>query len=259
MRRIFAAIVLAFALAPASAAADWPTYHLDSTRAGNDTTEPTPTPVARDWSSPTLDGRVYAEPLYVNGQLLVATENDTVYALDAKTGAIAWQTSLGNAVSPSWPTFQCGNIDPIGVTSTPVVDAANGVLYAVGLTWDGSTTSSIHYQLSAINLNSGTPAPGAILWQEAIVPAATGFTFNPYDQGQRGALGFNNGVVYIPFGGRAGDCGTYRGWVTAATVTRTAAGAVNSFALPVAAGTIASCQRMAPGAGVPELRLMALS
>ena len=66
-----------------------------------------------------LDGAVYASPIVVGGTIVVATENDTVYALDR-----AYRPGAGSGTSarPS-PADErpCGNIDPLGITGTPVV------------------------------------------------------------------------------------------------------------------------------------------
>ena len=32
-------------------------------------------------------------------------------------------------------------------------------------------------------------------------------------QNERGALALVNGIVYVPYSGHAGDCGSYHGWV----------------------------------------------
>ena len=79
----------------------------------------------------TIFGSVYAQPLYIengpNGaaMIIVATEANRVYALDAITGNIIWQRSVGMPVSSGLP---CGNIDPLGITGTPVVDLASPLI-----------------------------------------------------------------------------------------------------------------------------------
>jgi len=66
-----------------------------------------------------VDGQVYAQPLVVGNTVIVATENDSVYGLDAKTGALQWKTSLGKA----YHITSCDDLTPdIGITSTPVYD-----------------------------------------------------------------------------------------------------------------------------------------
>ncbi|MEO6797997.1 MAG: hypothetical protein ABI401_08390 [Candidatus Dormibacter sp.] len=228
MRRLVLLFVAALALLPLNSTAAWPTYHLDNTRAGNDSTA-IANPIARAWTSGVLDSHVFAEPLYASGPngtniVVVATENNSIYALNAANGAEVWpHLNLGAAVTPANPPYTCGGISPIGITSTPVIDTATNTLYAVGLL----NANPIHYELWAVNLNTGVK-----LWEQSILPTASGYSFNQVFQGQRGALALSGGRVYIPFGGRNGDCGTYRGWVVSAPAA--AAGAITSFVLPVA-------------------------
>src|SRR3981189_2717599 len=70
---------------------DWPTYHHSADRAGNAAAGSSFTDVQASWNSGALDGAVYAEPLYVGGRVLIATENNTGYAFDAASGAGLWQ------------------------------------------------------------------------------------------------------------------------------------------------------------------------
>src|SRR3981081_3015815 len=83
---------------------DWPTYHHSADRAGNAAAGLRFCDIQATWNSGALDGAVYAEPLYVGGRVLVATENNTVYAFDAATGGPLWQTHLADTVdAPSTP------------------------------------------------------------------------------------------------------------------------------------------------------------
>ncbi len=81
----------------------------------------------------TFPGQVYAQPLLWRepktgaGVLIVATEEDEVYALDEKTGAQKWMQKLGEPVLQAG--LRCGNIWPLGVTGTPVIDPARATLY----------------------------------------------------------------------------------------------------------------------------------
>src|SRR5262249_33264060 len=81
----------------------------------------------------TISGNVYAQPLYIeggpNGPMIIAvTESNNVYALHADTGTVIWQrTDLGSSVPRS--SLDCGNIDPVGITGTPVVDLASRRLF----------------------------------------------------------------------------------------------------------------------------------
>lgn len=216
LRRLMLAGAAVLALLPTGALADWPVYHLDSSHTGNDTAEPAATTVTNRWNT-AVNGDVYAEPLVVGNAVLVATEQNGVYALDATTGAVLWSdTALGAPVSQS--SLPCGNINPVGITGTPVVDTVAQVMYVTATL----AQPSIHYELYALHTTDGT-----IWWHRTIQPA----NFNPIYFGQRGALALANGRVYIPFGGRSGDCGTYAGTVVG--VPANGQGSPVTFALTV--------------------------
>jgi outer membrane protein assembly factor BamB len=220
------------AVVAAQAAASGPgleTFHYDAARTGWNPGERVLTPQAlrsrglrRLWTEP-VDGDVYASPLVVRGVTVrgqartlvyVATERDVIYAFDAETGARVWgPVSLGTPVPRV--SLPCGNIDPAGITGTPVADRASGTLFAVAQTTpDGGRTRS--YRIAALSLDTGTPRPG---WPVTIdPPASNGLRFDARPQQERGALTFLHGVVYVPFGGYWGDCGDYHGWVVAVPV-----------------------------------------
>ena len=86
-----------------------------------------------------LDGNLYAQTLVAGDAVIAATEGDSVYSLDARTGAIRWRTPLGDPVDGS--TLTCGNINPSGITSTPVVDIAAATIYVVGFFRAGRITT----------------------------------------------------------------------------------------------------------------------
>ena len=71
-------------------------YHGNALGTGADTSGVTFDPPNPAWTSPVLDGQVYGEPLEATGRVFVATENDTVYALAANTGAVLWSTHVGH-------------------------------------------------------------------------------------------------------------------------------------------------------------------
>ena len=143
--------------------------------------------------------------------IIVVTEADTVYAFDASSGQQVWMASLGVPVPLA--TMPCGNIDPLGITSTPVIDLASRTLFVVAmLTPDGGTTKQ--YEAFALSIDDGSIKPGwPVDMASTVVSGSTSFVATV--QGQRAALALVNGVLYIPFGGLAGDCGDYRGWVVA--------------------------------------------
>ncbi len=201
--------------APSPAGAtDWPTYHGQSARTGVAATGPALGHVRRLWTA-TVDGAVYAEPLVARGKVIVATENDSVYALDAATGQRLWRAQLGTPVSGG--DLPCGNIDPSGITGTPVIDSAAGVLYAV-------TFQPFEHRLEALDLVSGH-----VRWQRPIDPPGA----DPKTHQQRGALALSHARVYVAYGGLYGDCGDYHGWVLGAPAS-TATGPLATYEVPTA-------------------------
>lgn len=160
-----------------------------------------------------ISGDVYAQPLHwreygaSSSMLLVATETNNVYALDAISGDALWTRSLGAPVHHS--LLRCGNIDPLGVTGTPVIDESTGAIYLDAAVEESSAP---HHRVFALSLKDGSTIPG---WPIDIADAlrAERQTFNARDQSERGALTSVDGMLYVPFGGHLGDCGDYHGWV----------------------------------------------
>jgi outer membrane protein assembly factor BamB len=200
----------------AGGAAPWPTYYGDAARTGLSAGGPaTPANVHQQWASPTLDGAVYAQPLVAEGHVIVATENDTVYSLDESTGKIVWQSHLGTPVPGS--SLPCGDVDPVGITGTPVVDVSASRVYAVGMVQPGKDVL-FDLDLGSGKLidSTGVDAPGA----------------DPKVHNQRSALALASGKVYVAYGGRFGDCGDYHGRVVSVAVSASGLGAVASYTLP---------------------------
>jgi hypothetical protein len=163
----------------------------------------------------TISGTVYAQPLYIeggpNGPVVVAvTESNNVYALNATTGAVIWQRNLGPAVTSGLP---CGNINPLGITGTPVTDLASRSLFLDAMI-DGNPKKHFVYSL---NVDTGATNPGWPVDLNATV-SFNGTAFTSNVQNERGGLAVVNGVLYVPFSGLAGDCGTYHGWVVGITI-----------------------------------------
>jgi hypothetical protein len=162
---------------------------------------------------PQFSGHLYAQPLYwrppgsASGALIAATENDDVYAIDTKSGSLLWTRSLGRPVALS--AQPCGNIDPLGITGTPVIDEATQAIYLAAMVGDAS---GAHHRVFALSLKDGAPLPG---WPIDVAEtlAARGQHFNTRFQNQRGALAILDGRVYVPYSGHYGDCGDYHGWV----------------------------------------------
>ena len=162
---------------------------------------------------PQIAGHLYAQPLFWRpsgspaGQLIVATEDNNVYAIDASSAREIWVRPLGRPVPLS--TLPCGNIDPLGITGTPVIDEATQAIYLDAMVADAAGS---HHRVFALSLKDGSPLPGRPV-DIAEVLAARGQRFNARNQNQRGALAILDRRVYIPYGGHYGDCGQYRGWV----------------------------------------------
>src|ERR1700681_3415161 len=179
----------------------WPTYHGSGSRSGNDVSDPTLFPTSSTWTSADLDGAIYAEPLVVAGRIIVATENDSLYALDEHTGQVLWRTNVGTPVARS--TLPCGDIDPLGITGTPAEDPATGTVYAVA-----EVTGPAHV-LVAVDA-----ASGAVRFTRPFDPPG----MDPSVQQERAAVLVANGRVYVNYGGLDGDCGNYHGWVVASNL-----------------------------------------
>lgn len=194
-----------------TAVADWPTYHGDAVRSGVAATMPAArgAPVLR--RSVSLDGAVYASPIVAGGRIFAATEQDSVYALTTD-GARIWRTRLGEPSPAS--ERPCGNIDPLGVTGTPVYQ--DGVVY-VAAEYGGP----VRHELVALDA-----ATGAVRWRRGIdLPGADAVAMQ-----ERGALTIAAGRVWVPFGGLLGDCGDYKGRLVG--VPLSGQGALVPFTVP---------------------------
>jgi polyvinyl alcohol dehydrogenase (cytochrome) len=180
----------------------WTVYHQDAAGTG---VAPTVTSVDTSspaWTSPTLDGQLYGEPLVSGARVYVATENDTVYALSAATGAVVWSTHVARPV-PS-DALPCGDIQPsVGITGTPVIDPARGEIFAVA---DELVNGAPAHVL--VGLDTAT---GKLELTRNVDPAGA----DPAALLQRTGLTLDAGQVVFGFGGNYGDCGSYRGWVVA--------------------------------------------
>ena len=153
-----------------------------------------------------LDGAVYASPIAVDGVIVVATENDSVYGLDTR-GRQLWHVSVG---TPS-PAYQraCGNIDPLGITGTPVYSARTGDVYLVA-----EHGGTVGHDLIALDLRTGK-----VRWRKDIdLPGPA-----PAAMQQRGALAITGGRVWVSFGAQAGDCSNYKGRVVGVRLDGTGA------------------------------------
>ena len=228
MRSYSTAAALAVSLAACSAAAQSvTTYHNGINRHGEygvpGLTAATAATMHQDSAfNGTFTGDVYAQPLYWQptahtvGTVIVATETNLVEALDANTGTLVWSTQL--PAGPANNQLQCGNIPIEGITGTPAIDPATGLIYLDAVT--GTTSSTVRHSIYALSAATGAVQPGYPLDVQSAL-AARGVTFNSTIQGERGAVLFFNGAAYFTYGGRSGDCGNYHGMVVQVTPSAT--------------------------------------
>ena len=177
----------------------WTVYHGNPLGTGVDPSGVTFSPPNLAWTSPVLDGQLYGEPLEAAGRVYVATENDSIYALSANTGAILWSFHVGTAV-PS--AALCGDISPtVGITGTPVIDAGRGEIFAVADELSGGSPSHV-----LVGLNMYT---GSSMMEQVVNPPGQ----SPLYILQRTGLNISDGNVVFGYGGDAALCGTYSGWI----------------------------------------------
>ena len=173
---------------------------------------PNPTSPQVAWRAP-LDGKVYASPLSVGGAVIAATENGSLYALAGATGRVLWRRHLADPVNGS--DLPCGNIDPLGITGTPVYDPTTHLVFAV------ATQAGVHHVLYGVDARTGVVR----LTRTVDVPG-----MRPDTQLQRAALLLSGSTVYVAYGGNYGDCGQYVGRVVGAPTHGN--GTLTSFAVP---------------------------
>ena len=184
------------------------------------------------------DGKVDAQPLYAAGVsvqgaahnvVFVATENASVYAFDADSGAKLWQVStLGSNEVPS-DTHGCSQVTPtIGITATPVIDRSagpHGILYLVAMSKTSAASASYFQRLHALDLATGAELLNGPVTITGTYPMLGGtVTFEPEQYEERAALLLSQGMLYLSFTSHC-DQQPYSGWVfayNAATLARTA-------------------------------------
>jgi polyvinyl alcohol dehydrogenase (cytochrome) len=160
----------------------------------------------RFWTAD-LGGVVHGQPVVADGRIFAATENNRVVALNPTTGAVVWSTSLGAPLTDVGAVAGCGDIDPLGITSTPVVDTASGTVYVVGEINAGGGV--VHHRLVGVSVATGSITVSDLV--DPPLPAGE----RAVNLLQRTSLALAGGRVYIGYGGNDGDCGHYHGWMVA--------------------------------------------
>jgi polyvinyl alcohol dehydrogenase (cytochrome) len=107
-----------------------------------------------------------------------------------------------------------------------VIDPARKTIYADTDTWNGSGVSTIRHELVALKLAKGTMRRHFPI---AVDPPFSGGASggSAVQQLQRAALTLDGSEIVIGYGGNDGDCGTYWGWLVAASESGT--GALRSY------------------------------
>jgi len=229
----------AFSEAGAGSGTPWAVYHGDLLGSGVASGSTTFHGATAAWTSRRLHGQIFGEPLVVGNDVIVATENDYVYALSATGGGkVLWSTRVGTPVPAR--RLPCGDIKPdVGITSTPVIDTTRNEVFVVADEWSRRHHSIGHH---LVGLNAST---GAVLLNQVVDPPGT----TPAAQLQRDALTLDDGQVVMAMGGNDGDCSTYHGWVVAAPET---GGTLRTFEVDPARGDLQGAVWMGGAAPVVD-------
>jgi putative pyrroloquinoline-quinone binding quinoprotein len=231
-----AVALLSAALSPAHSQ-DVRTYRYNNARTGLNAMETILTPSNVNVDSfgklfaLALDGKVDAQPLYLSAVtisggthnvLIVVTENDSVYAFDADTGAQYWKISaLKSGETPS-DDRGCDQVYPqIGITATPAISrpsGSNGVIYLVAMSKDSS--GNYYQRLHALNAATGGELYNGPVAISAKYPgtgdnSSGGYViFDPAQYKERSGLLLSNGAVYLTWASHC-DLRPYTGWIMA--------------------------------------------
>jgi hypothetical protein len=221
--------------AGAAVSADVTTYHNDSQRTGWNPRETILKPCNVNQQSfglltdniVRLDSQVDAQPLVVTNQevqtsggrqrydvvIYVATEANTVYAIDGLAGKVLTQRTLGIPV-PESKLPDCGNNAPtVGITSTPVIDREAGTIFVIAYLLEDDKPV---YRIFALDLADLSPKvkPGRLISASHDLVEGKKYEFNASVSRQRAGLLLANGNVYAGFGSFCDhQADVSRGWV----------------------------------------------
>ena len=138
----------------------------------------------------------------IGDELIAATENDSVYALNRATGKTIWRANWGTPVPQSALNGGCGDIFPLGITGSPVYERGHrpGLRRRRGHRLPARAGRAVDAATGAVKLRRDLDSP------TGREPACLQYQ-------QRQALAIDDGREYAAFGGLFGDCGAYQGSV----------------------------------------------
>ncbi len=213
------AVGLWAAILPTNAQVDVTQFHNHSSRDGlyvdSAFTSSAAANLTRDLNfNGTVEGEVLAQPLYIDGGLggramiIVVTQLNNVYALDAVNGSVIWHRNVGPPVPGDH--LGCSLFDFMGILGTPIVDLNSRALFLDAMTTPDGGTTKKQYILS-LNVDTGDINPG---WPVDVEETATynGMTFTAEIQQQRPALGIVGNILYVGYGSLS-DCDDFHGWL----------------------------------------------
>lgn len=181
-----------------------------------------------------VDGRVFAQPLYIpnvsikgktTNVVYVATEHNSVYAFDVNdlSAPALWTVNFGpsaiayNGPGEGCPAYSAG--PETGIFSTPVIDTGTGTIYAVSTSPDGNGDGGYNFFINAVDIQTGQPKFGG---KQKINLSVSGdgydsshgvVSLNNNRHAQRTALLLNNGTIYAGFASCGPDLDPWHGWI----------------------------------------------
>jgi hypothetical protein len=224
-------LVLSAFLVPSFAQPHISTSRVDNTRDNANTQETLLTPANVNKNSfghlfsVPVDYVIMGQPLYMpnvnlagqgaHNVVYVATQADSVYAIDADTGAQLWYASeLYGGTTASGKNLPCGTgpgFNQEGIVSTPAIDPTTNTMYLVAKTVLNGT---VRHHLHAIDITTGFDLPGSpvLIQAQSVSNKGTVTNFNSLHEKNRPGLLLLNGVVYLGFGSNSCNDGD-TGWV----------------------------------------------
>lgn len=191
------------------------------------------------WSY-SVDGSVFAQPLYVPGLsisggihnvLYIVTMNDKLYAFDADSNSLLWCESFTSdtsggcnnpaGVTPGATPVPIADIvsknflnivGNVGIESTPVIDLSSNTMYLLARTKEiGSTVCGLNLngnmdycqRLHAIDITTGAEKLGGPM---IVGGSFSGVSFDPYLHQQRPGLALAGGQIFIAWSSHEDHC-----------------------------------------------------